>query len=279
MRNLILLCACLLITGNVFTQEEVTKEVPERAAFEASILIDNQTVVTPFKGSFEFQIHHRFGKMNNGITDIYGIYAPSNIRLGLNYGLSEKIMLGLGTTKDYKLQDFQWKYLILQQTKSGSMPVSVSYYGNLVLDARNEENFGLADEYSFSHRMSYFNQLIVAKRFNFKYSLQVAPSYFYYNAVEEGMKNGNFGISAGGRAKVLGGSSIIAEYHKLLTKQPDFESKPNLALGIEFSSATHAFHVFVANYSQIINQRNFLYNTNDFSEGDFLLGFNITVRF
>lgn len=279
MKSQLIVISIIFLSLSIQAQDDNSKEVPERAAFESSILIDNQTVVTPFKNSFEFQIHHRFGKMNNGISDIFGVYAPSNIRLGLNYGLSEKIMLGIGTTKDYKLQDFQWKYLILQQTKSGSMPVSLSYYGNYVIDARSKDSFGPEEEFKSAHRFSYFTQLIVAKRINFKYSLQVAPSFFYYNAVEEGMKNGNFGISAGARARVIGSSSIIAEYHQLLTEQPDFEPKPNLALGIEFSSATHAFHVFVANYSQIINQRNLLYNTNDLTEGDFLLGFNITVRF
>lgn len=260
-------------------QDEDQKDQPERNAFETSILIDNQTVVSPLQGGFEFEIHHRFGKVNNGITDIFGIYAPSNIRLGFNYGITDRMMLGVGTTKDYKLQDLQWKYAILRQTRSGSMPVTVSYYGNVVLDAREKANFGPEDSYKSIHRLSYFSQLIVAKRFNFKYSMQVAPSFIYFNAVEEGRKNANFGIHAGGKANVLGSASIIAEYDQLLTGQDGYEPKPNLAVGVEFSTATHCFQIFAANYSQIINQRNLLYNTNDFAGGDYLLGFNITVRF
>jgi hypothetical protein len=109
--------------------------------------------------------------------------------------------------------------------------------------------------------------------------LQVAPSFIYYNAVEEGRKNANFGIHAGGRAKIFGSTAIIAEYDQLLTGQEGFDPKPNLALGVEIGTATHAFQIFAANYKQIINQRNLMFNTNDFTEGDFLLGFNITVRF
>jgi hypothetical protein len=274
----------IICSISVFAQDEDEGLKPERPAFETSMLVDNQTVVSPFKGAFEFIIHHRFGIANNGISDIFGIYAPSNIRLGFNYGLTDKIMLGIGTTKDYKLQDLQWKYSILQQNRGGSIPVSLSYFGNMVLDARGEENFGAGDPanpFKESWRFSYLTQIIVAKRFNFKYSFQVAPTFFYYNAVETGLKNGNFGIHAGGRAKVLGGASIIAEYDQLLTQQDleNFEPKPNISLGVEFGTATHAFHIFLANYSQIITQRNFLYNTNDFFEGDILLGFNITVRF
>lgn len=279
MKKTIALLLGLFLLIPVFCQDE-EEDKPERAAFETAILIDNQTVVTPFKGGIEFEIHHRFGKMNNGISDIFGIYAPSNIRLGLNYGVTETIMVGFGTTKDYKLQDLQWKYTFLRQTRSGKIPVTLSYYGNAVLDARSKDNFGPEDQFKEMHRLSYLTQLIIARRFSFRYSAQVAPTFIYYNAVPTGMKNANFGIHAGGRAKVLGGASIIAEYDQLLTEQGEgFDPKPNLAFGVEIGTATHCFQIFAANYSQIIGQRNFLYNVNDLSEGDFLLGFNITVRF
>ena len=74
-------------------------------------------------------------------------------------------------------------------------------------------------------------------------------------------------------------NSIIFEYDQLLTKQQLVQPKPNLSIGYEICTGTHAFQVFVANYSGIINQRNLLYNANDFAKGGFLVGFNITVRF
>jgi len=281
MKNLFFLMLLIFVALPTFAQEqEVTEDLPVDATFDASVLIDNQTVNGPYKGGIEFNILHRFGTVKNGITDIYGIYAPSNIRLGLNYGISDKIMVGAGSTKDYKLQDFQWKYAVLQQTQSGKMPVSLSYYGNAVLDARAKDAFGPEDQYRGIHRFSYFSQLIVARKFNDKFSFQVAPGFVYYNAVEEGLKNANFTIHAGGRAKVIGYSSIIIEYDQLLTQQDTEEQpKPNLSIGYEIVTGTHAFQVFAANYSGIINQRNYLYNSNDFASGEFLFGFNITVRF
>ena len=66
--------------------------------------------------------------------NLFGIYGSANTRIGLNYGITDRLMIGAGTTKDYKLQDIQWKYLILQQTEDNSMPVSLSYYGNIVVD-------------------------------------------------------------------------------------------------------------------------------------------------
>jgi hypothetical protein len=280
MKNLLSILLLLFPVFAIFGQSEESSEVPVDGTFETAYLIDNQTVATPYKGGLEFNIHHRFGTVKNGITDIFGIYASSNIRLGFNYGLTDKLMLGVGSTKDYKLQDLQWKYALLRQTQSGSMPVSLSYYGNAVLDARAKESFGPAAQYRGIHRFSYFSQLIVAKKFGEKFSFQVAPGFIYYNAVDEGYKNADFTIHAGGRAKIIGYNSLIFEYDQLLTKQDiAVQPKPNLSLGYEIGTGTHAFQVFVANYSGIINQRNMMFNTNDFSKGGFLVGFNITVRF
>lgn len=281
MKNLLSILLLIFPVFTVFAQDQETATDPAvDAPFEAAMLIDNQTVVSPYKGGLEFSILHRFGTVKNGITDIFGIYASSNIRLGLNYGITDKLMIGAGSTKDYKLQDFQWKYAILQQTQSGKIPVSVSYYGNVVLDARANDAFGPAAQFRDIHRFSYFSQIIVSHKLNDKFSFQVAPGFIYYNTVDEGYKNANFSIHAGGRAKIIGNSSLIFEYDQILTKQDiAIQPKPNLSFGYEIGTGTHAFQVFVANYSQIINQRNLLYNTNDFSAGEFLIGFNITARF
>jgi hypothetical protein len=260
---------------------------PVRFTFGTGILIDNQTVATPYKGGLELQIHHRFSLIEN-YHNLFGIYGAANTRIGLNFGITDRLMLGAGTTKDYKLQDLQWKYLILQQKEDNSMPVSLSYYGNIVIDLRKDENFGPIERYKDIHRLSYFNQLIIARKFNDVFSLQIAPSVIYFNSVpqysnESKYKNLNFGLSAGAKATVVGSQSIILEYDQLLTKQNLDEEhtspKPNLSLGWEVGTATHTFQIFVANYSQIINQRNLVFNTNDFSKGEYLVGFNITVRF
>jgi hypothetical protein len=282
---LLLLLSAFIVS--LSAQEEAPvpeKSKPVRFTFGTGILIENQTVATPYKGGFEFQIYHRFSLIEN-IENLFGIYGAANTRLGLNYGITDRLMVGAGTTKDYKLQDLQWKYLILQQTEDNSMPVSLSYYGNLVLDLRDKEAFGPEDRYRSIHRLSYFTQLILARKFSEKFSFQVAPSVIYFNAVpqysnESSYKNLNFGVSAGGRANLFGSHSLIFEYDQLLTKQDlDDQPKPSLSLGWEIGTATHSFQVFVTNYSNIINQYNLLYNTNDLTDWEYLVGFNITVRF
>jgi hypothetical protein len=268
----------------LFGQTDSTKSAPVRFTFGTGILIENQTVGTPYKGGLELEIHHRFSLIEN-YHNLFGIYGSANTRLGLNYGITDRLMVGIGTTKDYKLQDINWKYLILQQTEDGRMPVSVAYFGNFLADLQQKEAFGPPERFRNIHRFSYFNQIIVARKLTEKISLQVAPSVTYFNSVSRtsdttGYKNLNFGISAGARANVIGNQSLILEYDQLLTKQDlEIQPKPNLALGWEISTATHTFQIFATNYNRIINQHNLVFNTNDFAKGKYLIGFNITVRF
>jgi hypothetical protein len=288
MKKILILLTLSLSMVSLFAQQDslkVATSKPVRFTFGTTTLIDMNTTETPYKGGLQLEIHHRFSLIEN-YHNLFGIYGSANTRLGLNYGITDKIMVGLGTTKDNKLQDIQWKYLILQQTEDNRIPVSLSYYGNMVLDLRKEEEFGPADSFRQIHRLSYFTQLIVARKINEVFSVEVAPSLAYFNSVPQnvdstrGYKNLNIGISAGARANVFGSHSVIVEYDQLLTKQDiSVQPKPNISLGWEVNTATHTFQIFAANYSQIINQRNMVFNTNDFKKSQWLVGFNIHVRF
>jgi hypothetical protein len=269
--------------------QEAAQDGPKtvRQTFGTGTLIENPTVATPFKGGIELEIRHRFSLIEN-IQNLYGIYGSANTRIGLSYGVTDRLMVGLGTTKDWQLQDLQIKYLLLQQTEDNKMPVSLSLYGNMVFDLRKNDAFGPAASYKDIHRLSYLTEIIVARKFGEKVSVQIAPEMAYFNAVPvsdtTSYKNMNFGLSAGLRANLFGSHSLVVEYDQLLTKQdlaknPDLKPKPNLAIGWEIGTGTHTFMVFVSNYNKIIGQYNLLYNTNDFTKGKYLFGFNITVRF
>jgi hypothetical protein len=288
MKKIFIVLILSLFLSPLFAQEETKAQekssAPVRGTFSTEVLIENQTVATPYKGGLELQIQHRFSKIET-IHNLYGIYGSANTRIGLNYGITDRLMIGAGTTKDYALQDIRWKYLILQQTEDNSMPVSLSYYGNIVAELRAEENFGPSTDFKQMHRLSYFTQLIVARKFSEKISAQIAPSFIYMNTVKRisddiGYKNANIGLHAGARANLFGNHSLMLEYDQLLTKQDTGEGldqpKPNLAFGWEIGTATHSFQVFASNYNLIIDQYNLLYST---TSRDYFFGFNITVRF
>lgn len=280
----------LLFSGNVLAQGD--NDSPVMPPFETLTLIDNQTTVGLYKGSYTIEIQHRFSKIKE-IADLFGIYGSANTRLGFSYGITDKIMAGFGTTRGYMLQDLEWKYSILTQTESGRIPVSLSYYGNAVLDARDSKYFGTEEEYMasdpsrydrvhfpfpFVARMSYLQQLIVSRRFGEKTSFQLAPTVVWYNAVPEGYNNLNVSVNFGGRLQVMGFHSIVFEYDQPLL-MPEEEIYPNIALGVEIGTSTHSFRVFASNYNAIIKNRSIAFSGNNPFEGEFQFGFNISIRF
>lgn len=281
MKNLkIILFAFLTLPLFVFSQEkskDSIKDKPERAAFEGSSVIDNPTNVLFQKNTLEIQMSHRFGLINGGENDLAGFWAPSNIRIGLSYAIHDRVTIGYGTTKFDRLQDFNLKVALLRQTRSNRTPVSVTYYGNFTVNARGKENFILKQD-----RYSFFNQVIIAKRFSPNFSLQVAPSVSHYNLVETYMKNNRIAVAVGGRAKISPNTSILFDYSQPITQfddpdRPDVDlNLPGVSIGVEFATSAHTFQLFLTNYNGIVPQKNYMFNQNDFFSGDFLIGFNIS---
>jgi hypothetical protein len=265
MKNyIILLFASLLLPVMVVSQEmkqDTVQDKPERPAFESATLINNPTNLLFNKNTLEVNMQHRFGTIK-GTNDLAGIYGPANIRIGLSYAIHDRLTIGFGTTKENPYQDFNWKVGLLNQTRSGKIPVNVSYYGNFVIDSRKKGSGFFPTEQS---RYSYFNQLIISRRLSPKLSLQVAPSISHYN---------------------LADTRILVDYsHPFIHHLNDVEFKedpePGFSLGVEFSTSGHAFQLFLTSYNGIVPQQNYRYNQNDFFKGgtDILIGFNITRNY
>lgn len=269
----------LLLPLSIIAQEKAKDSVvdkPERAAFESSYIIDTPTDVLPIKNTLEIQMGHRFGLVDGGTNDLIGFWAPSNIRIGLTYSFHDRVTLGYGTTKFDRLQDFNWKVGILKQTRSGKVPVNVTYFGNFTIDARGADNF-LVEQ----HRYSNFHQLIISRRFNPNFSFQIAPSVSHYNLVPQRMQNDVVALSLGGRYKVSPQTAILVDYthpfiHHLDGEDLDMDPEDGFSLGVEFRTSSHAFQLFISSYQGIVPQKNIMFNQNNFFDGDFLIGFNIT---
>ena len=275
--QLFLLWICFALVG--FGQEESKENKPDdrpvSSTFESSMLIDNQTNIIPDKKMLEMQIQHRFGPMTNGFKDLFGIYAPgANIRIGFNYSIIDRLMVGYGLTKKNMYSDFQAKYALLRQTRSGRIPIAITLYGNMAIDSRDKEVFG--QEYKFMNRLSYFGQVIVSRKFADWLSLQVHGSYTHYNSVELDTDHDKIGVGINGRVKFSSQSSIIFQYDHPISVHGKSESLPNLGFGYEVSTYTHAFQIYVGTAQGIIQQDNYMYNQNDFTKGEMMFGFTIT---
>jgi len=280
--------------GILFAQDSIpapeTKKPLERKPFESGIAIDEQTVEIPPAKTLEFVLNHRFGTIQNGWQDLAGIWGASNIRLGLNFSITKNFLIGLGTTKNGRVQDLQWKYTFLHQRKGG-FPLTLAYYGNLALNATNKSNFGTG--FKFIDRLAWYHQILVARRFCKMFSMQVGFAYSHFNKVDTTSKNDVFSISVLGRIKVSPQTSVLIAYQQpfVVNYDPAFIIRypndwmtastkstpyPNIELGVEISTSTHAFQIFIASAQGIVPQYIVQSNNNNFWNGGILIGLNIT---
>ena len=162
------------------TTTQVAKRNPYvKNTFDGNFIIDNQTVMVPVKGTFEFDIQHRFGIVNNGSADLFGIFAGATMKLGFSYTPVNNLQIGFDATNENMQVDWNLKYAILKQTKDGSTPVSITYFGNIAMDTRKKDSINLFA--SVSDRLSYFSQIIIARKFSEAFSLQISPSLSGFN--------------------------------------------------------------------------------------------------
>lgn len=271
---------------------------PVRDPWVGNILIDNQTTLQSAKGTFEYSIYHRFTGLGNGIEDFFGIYGASNIRLGINYGLTDKISIGFGTEKEKQYQEFTTKIKLLTQNRDNSIPISISFYGNACINGAVTSKLGS----NFKHidRLSYFSELLISRKFNDNCSFQIGASFSHFNKVASTQiiteddtsitttykgiyQNQAIGISALGRYKIINDISFIAAFEQGFYLNPleiqQMKPKPNLAFGFEKGTSTHSFQLFLTSARGIVQQHNYVMNQFDFNYIDnMLIGFNVTIN-
>lgn len=283
----------ILISAGVQAQDDEEKEKPrpQRKAFESSVLIDNQSDVVNSSKTLEWNIQHRFGTVENGSKDLWGMFASSNIRLGFSYTPVERLAVGFGLSKIAVTNpyiDLSVKYKILQQTRKNEMPINLTFFGNTAIDTRNESNF---DE--GVHRLSYFGELIVSRRITKKLSVQGTVMMSHFNAVDTLFSNDVFGIGLGARFKVSSQGSILFEWTEPINNhdvnglvhgniQKFAGPYRNIAIAYEIATSAHAFQITFGVYRGLLQQYNLTYNNNpsaqDYRNYDFQysIGFNIT---
>lgn len=246
------------------------------ATFKTTHLILGQSIENVAKGNMNLIISHHFGRINEGSYNFWGL-DQSTIRLGLEYSLTDKIELGIGRSTYQKTIDGFVKYKILRQDNM-KMPVSISYFGSMAIntlkwDDPSRENF-------FSSRLSFVNQLLIAKKFNNNLSLQLTPTHVHKNLVKRVIDQNNiFAIGAGGRYKLTKRFSVNAEYYYLLPGQTADDFDNSLSLGVDIETGGHVFQLFFTN-SQPLFERGFITETQGkWNKGDVYFGFNIIRTF
>lgn len=261
---------------SLLDEEEPTKEYLTNA-FKSTRIINTHSTEFLGAGVLDVRILHRFGLINGGIRNLYGL-DQANMRLGFDYGISKRWMVGIGRSNVNKELDGFVKYRLLWQARGeGSSPVSAVLVAGSTLHTMPDDptrvNF-------FSSRITYYGQLLISRKFSENFTLQVTPSVVHYNLVEKvSDANDIYSVGLGGRYKLSKRVAINWDYQYVL---PGFlpEGYYNyLGIGFDLETGGHVFQLHFAN-SVGMNERAFITRTNEqLSKMDVRLGFNLSRVF
>jgi hypothetical protein len=244
--------------------------------FKATQIVNLPTVESPAKQTLQFLIMHRFGKLNNGAYELFGLDNAS-IRFGLDYGITDRLAVGLGRSSVDKTFDGSLKYKLLKQT-TGLSPVSVSLYG---LVTNYTQRYSDKPYLNGKYRTAYTTQVLIARKFTRNLSLEVVPSWMHFNLVPTAAdKSDVFAVSAGGRMKFTKRMSITAEYNYLLPDQVVSTSMKNsLSLGIDIETGGHVFQLIFTNSNGMVGPYYLAKTDGTWGKGDIFFGFNVSRVF
>lgn len=248
------------------------------ATFKTTRLINGHSVENVAAGVLDFRISHRFGYVNGGAYQLWGLDEAS-MRIGLDYGLSKRWMIGIGRSSYQKQYDGFTKFKFLRQSSgSRSMPITLSAIGSIMYKSLKFENQDIQNYYTSN--LYYSGQLLIARKFNESISFQLMPSLVHYNLVEDAsVPNDLLSIGAGGRFKLSKRVSLNLEYYYQL---PDykFEGTTNsLSIGFDIETGGHVFQLYCTNSTGMTERTYITETTGNFFEGDIRLGFTISRVF
>lgn len=248
------------------------------ATFKTTRLINGHTVENVGKGVLDVKISHRFGKVNTGGYELFGL-DNATMRMGFDYGITRYLMVGIGRSTFQKTYDAYFKIKLLRQSSGKrNMPITLSYIPTIALktlkdDIPDRKNY-------FSSRLFFTHQLLIGRKFSEGTSLQLMPSYSHRNLVKLATEpNDLIAIGIGGRQKLSKRISLNFEYYYQL---PDYKlegTSNSLSAGVDIETGGHVFQLQFTN-SQGMSERTFISETTGkWDKGDIYFGFNISRVF
>lgn len=259
--------------------EETTEYVS--ATFKASRIMNGHSIEMMPEGQLDFRISHRFGRVNSGAYEFFGL-DQAHIHLSLEYGILDRLMIGLGRgTFEKTVDGFVKAALLKQSTGARSVPLSVSFMSGIYVNGLRFED--PERDNRFVHRLSYAHQLMIARKFSPGFSLQLTPSYLHRNLVEtDADPNDLFALGSGARVKLTNRISFNAEYFYIFIPERGSLSTPvhnPLSLGFDIQTGGHVFQIILTNSLAMRENGIIGHTTGRWLKGDIHMGFNISRVF
>lgn len=276
----------IFYSNYVYAQDDLLKELEQQeavtkdyvtSAFKSTRLVNGQTMETKHKGELEFIFAHRFGAINEGAYELFGL-DQAYVRLGLEYGITDRLGVGFGRNSVDKTMDGYFRYKVLAQATQG-MPLTLTAFANAAIRTSPKKEDATFD-ITLQDRMSYTTQVLIARKFSSALSLQVMPTWVHKNTVDTSIENNDqLALGLGGRVKVSKSVALTSEYYyrfQVPDSNPYFNS---LGFGIDIETGGHVFQLVLTN-SRGLTERAFITETTgEFFDGDIHMGFNVTRTF
>jgi hypothetical protein len=288
--KVIFLLSCLLFTmvAPVMTQDidqllqDATGSSTDyaTATFKSTRIINGHSIERMPNGQLDFRISHRFGELNTGAYNLWGL-DQANVHFSLEYGITNWAMIGVGRGTYEKTYDGFLKFSLLRQSKGArNMPVSMSFFSSVAYNTLKWNQEGTLSEWD---RMTYVAQLLVARKFNDRFSLEINPTYVHRNMVATELDpNDLWSVGAGLRFKLTKRISFNAEYYFVLPPLHDYRSTTTynpLAVGVDIETGGHVFTIMFTNSLAMIEKGFIGETTGSWKNAGIHLGFNISRVF
>lgn len=248
---------------------------PVTATFKSTRVVNGQSVETMKRKHMDFRISHRFGRVNSGAYQFFGL-DQATMRMGFEYGITDRLMVGVGRSTSQKVYDFFGKYKLIQQISgSKNIPVSVTLFGGTGAATADKE-------LEFQDKVYYTGQVLIARKFGERLSLQLSPSYLFRNKpLVSGDEKLLWAVGLGGRYKISKRVSLNGEYfwtarEKNTPTAPYYDS---MSFGVDIETGGHVFQLHFTNSLGMIEKQFIGETAGTWGKGDIHYGFNMSRTF
>lgn len=283
-KTLLLLFLFILIAASQSTaqmERERAQVVEPVETFWTPNLITQTTTETLQARNLNVTIMHTFGiATSNVVQNFFGLDNIQNVRIGLDYGITDNWSVGIGRSSLFNVVDIRSKYALMRQNTDGSKPVSIALKGDLGI-VTQENRLPLRQD------IGTFLSATVSKKFNKNFSLQLAPMYADFNEITPARAKEVFSVGLGSRVKLSDRFSMIAEYYPILYERRGFltigngidDLKNAFSMGLNIQTGGHVFQLFFTSTRWHLEQYVLTTNREQFWAGDFRFGFNVNRIF
>ena len=246
-------------------------------SFKTNRIINLHSLESTAGGVMDVKISHRFGVVDDGFYDLFGLDNATQ-RIGVDYGITNELTIGVNRNSVRKAFDGFVKYKFLRQsTGKRNMPITAAFVAGTALETQRWDD--PTRENKFSSRLFYTSQLIIGRKFNDFFTLELVPSYVHRNLVKtKGDKNDIFALGVGGRLRISRRVTLNGEYVYLLPNQLP-EAKNSLSLGFDIETGGHVFQFHFTN-STSMSEYGFITQTDaNWGKNAVRFGFNVSRVF